>query len=175
MRKERERKQRKYDSKQARKSNPEAQTAPDLGFDDPFFSTPDSSSTKLKAKNRGTTGKETEAERAQKANELDLLMFDDGYESKNHFNINHIIKNQKASLRKKKHSTDKDLDLQEDFQMDVNDPRFADVYNGGEFAIDPNNPAFRKELKGMQAILDENRRRKRDEGMQVEKPKKKRK
>ena len=68
----------------------------------------------------------------------------------------------KFKQKKKKRDAERELDLQEGFKMDVNDPRFADVFAGGEFAIDPNSAAYRKGLPGMEELLKENRRRKRD-------------
>ena len=172
-RKERERKHRKREEKQARK---ESDNPTDLGFNDPFFSTSSASSTKRKEAKR-LAKQSTEKELSQKADELELLMHDENNQSGNHFNINHILKHQKSvKHKKKKRDKEKEIDLQEGFKMDLNDPRFQDVYRGGEFAIDPNSAAFRKGLRGMEAVLEESRRRKRDaEGSQSEGKKKKRK
>jgi NUC153 domain len=175
-RKERERKQRKYEAKQARKqaSQPEEPTA-DLGFDDPFFTTT-SNSEKRKQKDLKRQAKDQAAlKSAQQAQELGLLMHDET--SGDHFNINHILKAQKAGKHAKrgKRDAERERDLQEGFEMDVRDPRFADVYSGGDFAIDPNNAAFRKGLRGMELVLEESRRRKREaEGTTGEKKKKRR-
>jgi hypothetical protein len=182
-RKERERKQRKRDDKIARKESSTTNPQPtDLGFDDPFFTTDASSATSLKRKEKEQARQaEAEAarERAEKATELELLMHDEAPDTGSHFNINHILKAQKSAKHKKKakkRDGERELDLQEGFKMDVNDPRFADVYGGGEFAIDPNSAAFRKGLPGMEELLKENRRRKRDvEGGNHEQSKKKRK
>ena len=162
-RKERERKQRKYEAKQARKLAAQpADSTTDLGFDDPFFTTESTNSQKRKEKEAKRLAKEqAELEAVQQAQELDLLMHDET--SGHHFNINHILKAQKAGKHKKKGKRDaeKERDLQEGFRMDVNDPRFAAVYSGGDFAIDPNSAAFKKGMKGMEAVLEESRRRKR--------------
>jgi hypothetical protein len=176
-RKERERKQRKYEAKQARKqaAQPDEPTT-DLGFDDPFFTTKSTTSEKRKQKESKRQAKEQAAlESAQQAQELSLLMHDES--SGNHFNINHILKAQKAGKHAKrgKRDAEKEKDLQEGFEMDVHDPRFGDVYSGGDFAIDPNSAAFRKGLKGMELVLEESRRRKREaEGTTSSEKKKKR-
>ena len=172
-RKERERKHRKREEKQASK---EAEKPTNLGFDDPFFATDSTSALKRKEKETKRLAKKAaEDELAQKANELELLMHDESNQSGNHFNINHILKHQKSQKHKKKKKRDaeKEIDLQEEFKMDIHDPRFEDVYRGGEFAIDPNSSAFKKGLRGMEAVLEESRRRKR-EGEQPEGKKKKR-
>ena len=161
-RKERERKQRKREDKLARK---QTDKPVDLGFDDPFFQTESAASQRRKEKEAKKLAKlAAEQALAQKADELDLLMLDEANQPANHFNINHILKAQKKIKHKKKKRRDeeKELDLQEGFKMDVNDPRFADIYGGGEFAIDPNSSAYRKGLPGMDAILAESRRRKRE-------------
>jgi hypothetical protein len=163
-RKERERKHRRREEKLAARA--ESSDKPDdLGFDDPFFSTATPSSLKRKEKETKRLAKlADEQQRAQKADELELLMHDEASGSNNHFNINHILKYQKEvkHKKKKKRDAEKEIELQEGFHMDVNDPRFANVYRGGEFAIDPNSSAFRKGLPGMEAVLQESRRRKRD-------------
>jgi len=162
-RKERERKHRKYEAKQARKLAAQpADSTTDLGFDDPFFTSESTNSQKRKEKEAKRLAKEqAELEAVQQAQELDLLMHDET--SGHHFNINHILKAQKAGKHKKKGKRDaeKEKDLQEGFRMDVNDPRFVAVYSGGDFAIDPNSAAFKKGMKGMEAVLEESRRRKR--------------
>jgi len=181
-RKERERKQRKQTEKQARREAAETDGKPDdLGFDDEFFERSVTSQKRKDKEAKKAAKKAAEAEFAQKAGELELIMHDEADQSANHFNLNHILKAQKKVKHKKKKRRDaeKELDLQEDFQMDVNDPRFADIYRGGEFAIDPNSAAFRKRAPGMEALIAENRRRKREaEGLpddQTEKKKKKKK
>jgi NUC153 domain len=145
-RKQRERKQRKRQDTQ-----PSQPQNDNLGFNDPFFQSP---STKKKKSERA---KQADPENTK---ELDLLMHED--ESTNHFNINHILKSQKSKKQKKtKRSAEKEMELQSEFKMNVHDPRFSDIYTGGEFAIDPNNPAYKKGLKGMEALLQESRRQKR--------------
>jgi len=164
MRKERERKHRRREEKLARKLAAAGGEPEDLGFDDPFFSdNPDAAKRKQKEEKKRAK-KEAEDEVAQKATELELLVQDEENQAGNHFNINHILKSEKKSKHKKKKKRDaeKEQELQENFKMDLNDPRFADVYQGGEFAIDPNSSAFRKGLRGMEAVLEESRRRKRD-------------
>jgi hypothetical protein len=176
-RKESERKRRKYEAKQARKqaANPVKSTT-DLGFDDPFFTSESTNSQKRKEKESKRLAKEqAEVEAAQQAEELELLMHNEA--SENHFNINHILKAQKIGKYKKKGKRDaeKEKDLQEGFEMNINDPRFVAVYSGGEFAIDPNSAAFKKGMKGMEAVLEESRRQKREaEGSMSNERKKKR-
>ena len=48
--------------------------------------------------------------------------------------------------------------LQEDFEMDVQDPRFAAVFDRHDFAIDPTNPRFVK-TEGTKKLMEERRKR----------------
>ena len=162
-RNQRERKQRRREERQARKQQ---STTTDLGFNDPFFEPTTTSQTRKDKQAKHAAKLAAEEASARNAGELELLMHDEGPQQVgNHFNINHILKAQKASKHKKKKKRDaeKENDLQEGFEMNIHDPRFADVYGSGDFAIDPNSTAFRKGLAGMEALLQETRRRKRGE------------
>lgn len=176
-RKEQERKQRRRQEKLAQKQD--TSTTPDLGFNDPLFADSTSTSSAKRKEKQSKRAEKLAAEisSAQKAGELDLLMHDEQgpqQQDGNHFNINHIIKAQKASKfkKKKKRDAEKEIDLQEGFEMDIHDPRFADVFTGGDFAIDPNSAAFKKGLIGMEALLQETRRRKHADGDEVKSVKK---
>lgn len=167
VRKEQERKQRRNEKKSFKQS---IERSTDLGFDDPFFDIAHSSDPKRKEKEaKQRVKKAAEEELARKSDDLTLLMHNNPDESLNHFNINHILRQQKISKHKKnkRRDVERENDLQEGFQMDVSDPRFADVFEGGDFAIDPSSSAFRKGMHGMEAILEESRRRKRQAAHQA--------
>ncbi|KAG4305503.1 hypothetical protein PORY_001059 [Pneumocystis oryctolagi] len=157
-RKEKERKQKKKEKKlsKAKESSGEADSRKDnldLGFNDPFFSEkPSISSKKTKRK---TVEKKEKLDDKKKA-ELELLMMEDeslGSKKIDHFDMKEILKMEK---KKKKHIDTEGL--QDDFEMDVNDPRFSAIYSSHHFAIDPTNPHFKK-TKSMMKILEERRRR----------------
>ncbi|KAI9742689.1 MAG: pre-rRNA-processing protein esf1 [Claussenomyces sp. TS43310] len=144
----------------------------DLGFDDPFFA-PDEGAKKkasksqraeLKRKKREAKAAETEARASERA-ELELLMDDDG--NNNDFDINEIARVEKAKKKKKSRSRKDGEDvggkrggLQENFEMDVTDPRFSAVFDSHEFAIDPSNPKY-KGTEGMKKLLEEGRKKRR--------------
>ncbi|OCL09767.1 hypothetical protein AOQ84DRAFT_375528 [Glonium stellatum] len=157
-------------------------------FDDPFFDDPATVSRDLakaarraeKAKKREERAKEETASAAQRA-ELELLMVDDnavGGAGMRHFDMNEIVKAEKAKRRKgkkkgaKKGVGEEEIEKKIDgFKMDVQDPRFARLFESHEFAIDPTNPKF-KGTEGMKALLEEGRRKRKagrddgeDEGM----------
>lgn len=144
----------------------------DLGFDDPFFDNPDSKATSAsrrkeeKRKKREERAANEAAAAAQRA-ELELLMMDDQNTGMKHFNMNEVEKAEKQARRKKGKGKGKgskaqghDTPVTDDFQMNVNDPRFSRLFESHEFAIDPTNPKF-KATSGMKALLDEGRKRRR--------------
>ncbi|CCJ30970.1 unnamed protein product [Pneumocystis jirovecii] len=126
----------------------------DLGFDDPFFSEKPSISSK---KTKRKVNKKKEFLDDKEKAELELLMMEDGgfdVKEVDHFDMKEVLKMEKK--KKKKHMDTEGL--QNDFEMDVNDPRFASIYSSHHFAIDPTNPHFKK-TKSMTKLLEERRRR----------------
>ncbi|KAF7717728.1 Uncharacterized protein PECH_007675 [Penicillium ucsense] len=185
VRKERERKKRRKERRKAEKmgemtegaeveapSNADNEpavdetTEADLGFDDPFFDDPSGKTTSAarrkeeKRKKREERAAEEAASAAQRA-ELELLMLDDEKAKIQHFDMNEIEKAEKQARRKgkaKAKGKNKEITVQDDFNVDVNDPRFSRLFESHEFAIDPTNPRF-KATSGMKALLDEGRKR----------------
>jgi len=146
------------------------QAAVELGFDDPFFDEPMQSNAvhkkAEKQKRREEKAKEA-TEKASKLAELELLVADDdnilGKDGKklSHFDMKQVInaeKLKKAKKSKYKKVMPKAEGLQEDFEMDVKDPRFAAVFERHDFAIDPTNPRFVK-TEGTQKLMEERKKR----------------
>ncbi|KAF2467659.1 uncharacterized protein BDR25DRAFT_291605, partial [Lindgomyces ingoldianus] len=140
-------------------------------FNDPFF---DSDSAKNPTKSQLKKSKKEKhrimlenaastTSAAQRA-ELELLMLDDNASSSNirHFDMNDIAKAEKAKRKGKKKRTKDEVagagEVQDEFQINTQDPRFAKLYESHEFAIDPTNPRF-KGTQGMKALLEEGRRK----------------
>ena len=188
VRKERERKKRRKEKRQAEKrgENPSeskqaeagsdaeneptgaAEAEEDLGFNDPFFDDPSGKATAAarhkeeKRKKREERAAEEAASAAQRA-ELELLMLDDEKAKIKHFDMNEIEKAEKQARRKGKgkgkgKNKNKEVAVADDFNVNVNDPRFSRLFESHEFAIDPTNPRF-KATSGMKALLDEGRKR----------------
>ncbi|KAH6676643.1 hypothetical protein B0J14DRAFT_585979 [Halenospora varia] len=150
----------------------------DLGFDDPFFATDEATKEKasksIRKEARLKKREAKAAEAASKASErakLELLMQDNTLEAPNqieHFDINEIARVEKRAKRGKKGKKGEEVGskrggLQEGFEMDVQDERFAGrLFGNHEFAIDPSNPKF-KGTEGMKKLLEEGRK-KRDRG-----------
>jgi hypothetical protein len=150
----------------------EEDAKPDLGFDDPFFN---ENATKAKKKRERVVVDE-EKDRKEKA-ELALLMMDDetgivapGKKSADHFDMKAIVRAEKRAglsraQQKKlsKFGKTKEADkegLQDDFQIDLKDDRFAAVFDGDNhhFALDPTSSQF-KRTKTMDQVVQERRKR----------------
>lgn len=172
---------------QASGDQPDAEDAAtqDLGFSDPFFTTPSAdkatitTSAQRKAEKRQKRDQRAadEAASAAQRSELELLMMDDKTSARDvkHFDMNEIAKAEKAARKKKSSSSSKKRRLSERekaalaakerdaFEMDVRDERFKDVFRRSDFAIDPSHPRF-KGTEGMRLLLEEGRKRKRKAG-----------
>lgn len=139
----------------------------DLGFDDPFFTEPDHDQAAIKARRKEEKRKKKEEREAEEAAtaaqraELELLMTDSKGAGGRHFNMEEIEKVEKKKGKKSKKGKKgaQPPEQADDFDVsELQDPRFAQLYESHEFAIDPNNPRFRK-TPGMKALLEEGRKR----------------
>jgi hypothetical protein len=135
-------------------------------WNDPFFEADPSvakaaqkqSNKAQRAQKREEREKAEAAAAAERAN-LELLMVDDEGSKVEHFNMNEIAKAEKARKKgKKKAKAEKEVVAEDNFKINVEDPRFAKLYESHEFAIDPTNPKF-KATTGMKALLDEGRKK----------------
>jgi len=140
----------------------------DLGFNDPFFANAPASESTEKKKEKKRKDREVKAaeaaESASKRAELELLMADEGADANSkklhHFDMKQIVKAEKKKGKKgKRRKAEPEPEgIQDGFEIDVKDPRFAAVYEKHEFAIDPTNPRFIK-TKAMSKLLEERRNR----------------
>ncbi|XP_057329046.1 ESF1 homolog [Microplitis mediator] len=96
--------------------------------------------------------------------ELELLLLDKEDEKlKNHFDMNKIEENEASSkskkkrLRKKKTEVNKN-NCQDNFTVNVDDPRFVAIYSSHDYNIDPTDPHYRK-TKGTEALVKEKLKR----------------
>ncbi|EGS21739.1 uncharacterized protein CTHT_0036060 [Thermochaetoides thermophila DSM 1495] len=177
-RKERERKEKRKLKALAKKQGVDLETlleekkkaeepVEDLGFDDPFFTTeptlPSKSALRKQEKQKKRAAREKEeAEDATQRAQLELLMADENGDGAHldHFDMKEIMRAEKKGKKKKKGKKGEEDrgGLQEDFKMDVDDPRFKAVFESHEFAIDPSNPKF-KATTGMKKLLEEGRKK----------------
>ncbi|PKK72356.1 hypothetical protein RhiirC2_766235 [Rhizophagus irregularis] len=112
---------------------------------------------KPKSKKPHKFSKEEHKEADRQKAELELLVMDDEKEVHKHFDLKEIIKNEKRKNKNKKIKKDSIQD-DDDFEINVNDSRFAALHESHHFAIDPSNPQFKK-TKSMGKLLEERQRR----------------
>ncbi|MBN3274822.1 ESF1 protein, partial [Polyodon spathula] len=147
---------------------------PDVDLDDPYFAEEfgkagigqkkKSKKNKKSKEDQRTPEEEAEVEK-QKA-EMSLLMMDDEDDNKKHFNYDKIVEQQNLSKKKKKKLLKQEELLEEDeFQVDVSDPRFQAMYTSHLFNLDPSEPGFKK-TKATQRIVEEKMRRREEQQQQ---------
>lgn len=108
-----------------------------------------------KDKNKKKSKPTAEDDRARA--ELELLVSDNENETE-HFNMRDIIKAEKKKGKKTKKSTKDSGEVQDNFQVDLSDPRFSEVFENHEYAIDPTSADFKK-TQTMKKILSERSKR----------------
>ncbi|KAI9138893.1 hypothetical protein BKA69DRAFT_1089162 [Paraphysoderma sedebokerense] len=152
-----------------------AESTADFGFDDPFFKQDlDVDEAEFMEKKK----LKKEKKLAKKKNEVDdvstpavtdselaLLLLDDNNNdtTKSHFDLREIMKAEKAEKSKKKRKNKKkgnkeEEEVKDNFELDLNDNRFADMFDSHLFTIDPTNPNFKK-TKNMSKLLQERSKR----------------
>lgn len=124
---------------------------PFFKFDDSEYTKPPKEKSKSKAQER-KEAKIAEKETAKSNSQLELLLLD--HQDSQHFDQKSILKKQKLSKKKKTVLED----TQDQFEMDISDPRFSQVFSSHHYAIDPTNPQFKK-TENMKKLLSERRKR----------------
>uniref|UniRef100_A0A8C8ERZ3 NUC153 domain-containing protein n=1 Tax=Oncorhynchus tshawytscha TaxID=74940 RepID=A0A8C8ERZ3_ONCTS len=121
----------------------------DVDFDDPFFAEELGSMAKQKLPIIFLTNPQAE---------MALLMDDD--DKHKHFNYDKIVEEQNLSKKKKKKLLKKDNTRleEDDFQVDVKDPRFQAMFTSHLYNLDPSDPGYKK-TKATQSIQVEKQRR----------------
>ncbi|KAJ3309830.1 pre-rRNA-processing protein esf1 [Boothiomyces sp. JEL0838] len=162
LRKQREKKK----AKKAAQNQEESESERD-DLDDPFFqhdfgSDFDEPKVEKKSKKaeKKKMDKQERLEKAKSRAELELLMMnEDNKVAGDHFSAKDVIKAEKSKNKKQKKKQLKklaNLETQDDFQMDLSDPRFSSLITNHEFFIDPTKSNF-KMTKTMKDILSKKR------------------
>ncbi|SMN19675.1 similar to Saccharomyces cerevisiae YDR365C ESF1 Nucleolar protein involved in pre-rRNA processing [Maudiozyma saulgeensis] len=95
--------------------------------------------------------------------ELELLMMDDEENADNkinkdaHFNMNEILRSEKEKGKKSKYQNKAKI-VEDNFEANLNDPRFKEMFEDRDFAIDPSRPEF-KATKTTKKMLEERNKR----------------
>ena len=144
----------------------EVEILPNVVMDDPYFVDElKSSSSRIEKKknykmNRNTKNNNDKEERNA---ELELILMNSNeYENKRHFNIKKILKDESLLKSRKKHLESEiencDETRNDDFRINLHDPRFDALFTSHNFNIDPTDSHFKK-TKAIQAFVDEKLRR----------------
>ncbi|KAI9028976.1 hypothetical protein CLU79DRAFT_832353 [Phycomyces nitens] len=167
MRKQREKRKAKKE-RRGEETKEEASEESDMGeeMNDPYFKetlqemedeglveTKDKKKKKEKKSKKKLSKEQREEQRLQKA-DLELLM-DDKEGKGDGFDMKEVLKREKLEKKGKKGKNAKKLETMDvdEFEINVADPRFADLQESHHFAIDPTNPQFKK-TKSMKKLLD---------------------
>ncbi|KAG8042449.1 hypothetical protein G9C98_005083 [Cotesia typhae] len=134
----------------------------DVDMNDPYFKEEMINMKPNKAKNKKSKKNAVDSddeEKKQENAELELLLLDkEDDKLKNHFDMKKIEQNETLSKSKKKRLMKKNKgnnsEFEDKFEINVEDPRFAAVYESPDFHIDPTDPHFRN-TKGTELIRKE--------------------
>ncbi|XP_062303974.1 ESF1 homolog isoform X1 [Osmerus eperlanus] len=166
LEKKRDKKKLKTKNKQAAELDlSDDELPPDVDLDDPFFAEELGSVVDLKKKTKAKKNKkeertpEEEEALVKRKAEMALLMDDEDDDKHKHFNYDKIVEDQNLSKIKRKRLLKKDTAQEEDnFQVDVQDPRFQAMFTSHLYNLDPSDPGYKK-TKATQSILEEKQRR----------------
>ncbi|XP_071553179.1 ESF1 homolog [Temnothorax nylanderi] len=119
-----------------------------------------------------------EEEENQRKAELELLLMDQDEDGKKHFNMKQIEENATMSKSKRKR-LNKKKNVQEEakedeFEVNVKDPRFGALFTSHHFNIDPADSHYRK-TKGTEALVNEKLKRRADNEVHTENDKRSKK
>lgn len=146
----------------------------DIDMNDPYFAEElNKPEFKNKLNNKKITktkdSNESEEDEKKKA-ELELLLDDD--DGKEHFSLKKIqdaenISKKSKRKRKLKEKMKEQKSVIQDFEINVNDQRFAALYDSHHYNIDPTDPNFKK-TKNMERLIQEKLKRRPSEKLHEE-------
>ncbi|KAI5955463.1 ESF1 [Candida theae] len=119
---------------------------------------------KQKSKDRSRRGDKDHDERSEKEKAALELVLMDNEQNNEHFNMKDVLKNEKSKRNKKSRKKNIDQEMtQDNFEANLNDPRFDEIFESHDFAIDPTSSEFKK-TETMKKILKERSNRNKSGG-----------
>jgi len=161
--KKKQERMKKYEGSDAEESEGGDNIPDDVDLDDPFFAEEYDMKKAVKPKKKRTQKRKHDDEvNDEDKDDLALLVLDEE-DDNNHFNYRSIVEEEtKGKSKKKKWKNIKkaalDTTVQDDFDLNVNDDRFAAIYSRPEFNIDPSAQNFKK-TKAMDTLIGEKQKR----------------
>ncbi|XP_034832122.1 ESF1 homolog [Maniola hyperantus] len=137
----------------------------DVDMSDPYFAEefnkPDFKNRKLKTKTQSQKQDENSEDEERRKAELELLIDED--EAKEHFSLKKIqeaenINKKSKRKRKLKEKIKEQKEAVPDFEINLDDRRFAALYDSHLYNIDPTDPNFKK-TKNMEKLIHEKLKR----------------
>ncbi|CAF4881715.1 unnamed protein product [Pieris macdunnoughi] len=133
----------------------------DVDMNDPYFAEEFNKPEFKKSKDKKKVLESEESEDERNKAELELLLDED--DGKRHFSLKKIQESEitsKKSKRKKKlkEKMKEQKETVSDFDIDLNDKRFAALYESHHYNIDPSDPNFKK-TKNMEKLIHEKLKR----------------
>ncbi|XP_011301113.1 ESF1 homolog [Fopius arisanus] len=155
-------------------SDSEDSVPSDVDMNDPYFAE-ELGKTRVEEKfprkrDKGSSDESDGA--AQREAELELLLLDREDEQKRHFDMKKIEETEALTKSKKKRLNKRKKEQvenapEDDFQVNVEDPRFGALFTSHHFNIDPADSHYRK-TKGTEALIKEKLKRRANGEVQAE-------
>lgn len=166
------REERKKLKEESQKSDSEDSLPSDVDMNDKYFADElkNNKSSRRKGKQDNEASVNDEQEENRRKAELELLLMDQDEDGKKHFNMKQIEENETMSKSKRKRLNKKknvqEETKEDDFEVNVKDPRFTALFTSHHFNIDPADPHYRK-TKGTEALVNEKLKRRADNEVHI--------
>lgn len=146
-----------------------------IDLNDPYFAEEFANGEFAPVKSKKSKAKKTHARNDDENGSIEQkdleLLLDDDDDHKAHFSLKKIQERENESKTSKKHrkklkqnkSNDDKKSMDDDFQINTTDNRFAAIYSSHLFNIDPTDSHYRK-TKAMDTLIQEKLKRKRNDG-----------
>lgn len=145
----------------------------DVDMNDPYFA---EEFNKPEFKKKDKKKREVDEDSDGDCNKAELELLVDEDDGKRHFSLKKIQEAETASKKSKrkkklKEKMKEQKETGQDFEMDLNDKRFAALYESHHYNVDPSDPNF-KRTKNMEKLIQEKLKRRPADQLETTEPKK---